>query len=94
MINITGFDELNRKMDQLAKFGEEVDGELANVSFDPTDPGSIEIAISEMEAAIDQKALSYVNNDMVANLVDKMKANFREQILEKAAAARLEGDSE
>lgn len=94
MIKITGLDELTRKMDQLAKFAEEVDGELATVSFDPVDPGSIETAISEMEAAIDQKAVSYENNDMVADLVEQMKANLREQILEKAAAARLEGDNE
>ena len=94
MIKITGLDALSKRMDQLAKFAEEVDGELAIVSFDPTDPGSIETAISEMEAAIDQKALSYENNDMVADLVEQMKANLREQILEKAAAARLEGGDE
>lgn len=94
MIKITGLDKLTRKMDQLAIFAEEVDGELASVSFDPTNPGSIETAISEMEAAIDQKAVSYENNDMVANLVEQMKANLREQILEKAATARLEGDNE
>ncbi|MES3110083.1 hypothetical protein [Sphingomonas aurantiaca] len=93
MIKITGLDKLTKKMDQLAKFAEEVDGVLATVSFDPTDPGSIEMAISEMEAAIDQKALSYVNNDMVANLVEQMKANLREQIIKKAATARLEGDN-
>lgn len=39
MIKITGLDKLTRKMDQLAKFAKEVDGELATVSFDPTDPG-------------------------------------------------------
>lgn len=94
MVKITGLDQLTRKMDQLAKFAEEVDGELATVSFDPTAPDSIEMAISEMEAAIDQKALAYVNNDMVTNLVEQMKASLREQILEKAAAARLEGDNE
>lgn len=94
MIKITGLDNLTKKMDELAKFAEEVDGELATVSFDPTNPASIEVAISEMEAAIDQKAVSFENNDMVADLVEQMKANLREQILEKAAAARLEGDNE
>lgn len=94
MFKITGLDKLTREMDQLAKFAKEVDGELASVSFDPTDPGSIETAISEMEAAIHQKAVSYECNDMVVNLVEQMKASLREQILEKAAAARLEGDTE
>lgn len=94
MIKITGLDKLTRKMDQLARFAEEVDGELATVSFDPTDPASIEAAISEMEAAIDQKAVSYQGNDMVTDLVEQMKANLRDQILDRAAAARLQGGDE
>lgn len=94
MSKITGLDALTKKMDQLARFAEEVDGELATVAFDPTDPSSIEAAISEMETAIDQKVASYEGNDMVADLVEQMKANLRDQILEEAAAARLEGDNE
>jgi Mg/Co/Ni transporter MgtE len=94
MVKITGLAALTKRMGQLARFAEEVDGELATVAFDPTDPSSIETAVSEMEAAIDQKAIAYQGNDMVANLVEQMKANLREQILEKAAAARLEGDDE
>jgi len=31
---------------------------------------------------------------MVAGLVEQMKANLRDQTLEKAAAARIEGDDE
>mgnify|MGYP004717384001 CR=1 FL=1 len=94
MFKITGLDKLTKEMDQLAKFAKEVDGELASVSFDPTDPISIEAAISEMEAAIHQTAVFYEGNDMVVNLVEQMKANLRDQILERAAAARLEGDIE
>ncbi|MBS1078713.1 hypothetical protein JK217_13330 [Gluconobacter kondonii] len=94
MFKITGLDKLTREMDQLAKFATEVDGELASVAFDPTDPGSLETAISEMEAAIDQKAVSYEGNNMVINLVEQIKANLREQILKKAAVARLEGGTE
>ena len=52
MFKITGLDALTKKMDQLASFAEEVDGELATVSFDPTDPSSIETAISEMEGRL------------------------------------------
>lgn len=94
MFKITGLDALTKKMDQLARFAEEVNSELATVAFDPTDPSSIEAAISEMEVAIDQKVVSYEGNYMEANLVEQMKASLREQILDKAAAARLEGNNE
>jgi len=94
MVRISGFDKLARQMDHLARFGEEVDGQITSVSFDPTDPASIEIAISKMEAAIDEKALPYEGNSMVANLVEQMKEDFRAQILERATAARLERKAE
>lgn len=94
MIKISGLDALTRKMNELARFAKEVDGELATVSFDSTDPASIEAAISQMEAAIDQKSISYGRNNIVSNLVQQMKENLRHQILEKAAAARLKGDAE
>jgi len=42
MIKTTGLDKLAKKMDRLARFAEEVDGELATVSIDPNDPSSIE----------------------------------------------------
>ncbi|PRH84577.1 hypothetical protein C5L14_25580 [Labrys okinawensis] len=94
MIKVSGLDKLTQQMNELAKFSEEVDGELATVSFDPTDPASIEAAVSEIEAAIEQKAIPYEGNDMVFALLEQMKENLRDQILEKAAAARLEGDGE
>jgi len=89
MIKITGLDELSKKTDQLAKFAEEIDGELANVQFDPNDPASIEAAIQEVSDAIEDKSKSYGRNDWIQNLAEQLKENGRLAILEKAAAARL-----
>lgn len=94
MIKITGLDQLTKKTEQLSKFAQEIDGDLANVSFDPTDPVSIEAAIQEAHDAIDEKAEGYERNDWVEALVEQLKEHTREQILERAAAARLEGDAE
>lgn len=94
MLKITGLNELQRKMDELAKFGADLDGEIAQVTFDPTDPTSIETAVQEVADAIDAKANSYPHNEMVLNLAEQVKESFRQQVLERAAAARLEGERE
>jgi tRNA threonylcarbamoyladenosine modification (KEOPS) complex Cgi121 subunit len=93
-LKITGFNELQRTMDELAKFGADLDGEIAQVTFDPTDPTSIEAAIQEVADAVDAKAKSYPSNEMVQNLAEQAKESLREQVLERAAAARLEGEKE
>jgi hypothetical protein len=94
LIKITGLKELQKKMDDLAKFASEMDGELARVSFDPNDPSSIETAILTASDAVDERANAYPRNDMVQNLAEQAKESFREQILERAAAARLKDDEE
>jgi len=93
MFKIKGLDKLTKKTDQLSKFVANIDGELANVSFDPKDPVSIEAAIQTAYEAIDEKAQVSGQNDWIASLVDQLKEHTREQILKRAAGARLEGDA-
>ncbi|EJB01742.1 hypothetical protein Rleg9DRAFT_0482 [Rhizobium leguminosarum bv. trifolii WSM597] len=94
MFKITGLNKLKKKIDQLSNFSQAIDGEIANVSFNPTDPASIEAAIQEAHDAIDQKAIAYERNDWITSLVEQLKESVRDQILERAAVARLEGSSE
>jgi hypothetical protein len=47
-----------------------------------------------MEAAIDERVSEYSRNDMVQNLVAEVKERYRRTILDRAAAARLEGDAD
>ncbi|MCS3731221.1 hypothetical protein [Bradyrhizobium betae] len=94
MAKVTGFGELAKKMDELAKFTEELNGEIARVAFDPSDPSSIEAAIQELNNAIDAKAARYERNDWAANVAEQVKEWGRSKILERAAAARLEGDKQ
>jgi Mg/Co/Ni transporter MgtE len=93
-MKITGLDELARKMDELEKALAELDGDLAHVNFDPHDPESIEQAIHQLNAAVDEKIARYGHNQMVMTIADEMKENGRNAILERAAAARLEQDQE
>ncbi len=92
-LKITGLDKLSRKLDEVSKFAKDVDGHLGEVNFDPGNPGEIERAIAEMEAMVDDRASRYSRNDAVQSIADQMKQTYRQAILDKAAAARLEGQA-
>ncbi|ACA19280.1 hypothetical protein M446_4951 [Methylobacterium sp. 4-46] len=94
MLKITGLDEMSRTLEQAQRAFADLDGELGTVRFDPNDPASIEAAIQHAHALIDGKLGDYVSNPLVAPMIEASKERFREAIIERAAAARLKGDSE
>lgn len=93
MIKVTGLDKLQKTLSDAQKAAEEIDGELGSVSFDPSDPASIEAAIQNMETMIDDRLGPYSKNPIVGPMADQMKEAYREGIIEKAAEARLKGDA-
>lgn len=94
MIKITGFEELGRELEDAQKALAELEGDLGSVNFTPDDPESIEAAIQSMEQIIDERVGRYANNSIIGPLAEETKANFRQAILDQAAAARLEGDAD
>ncbi len=88
-----GLDKLLWELDQFSKAISELDGNICEVRFDPDDPASIEQAIGQMEAAIDERASSYNGNELVMSVVEEMKEQYREAILEKAAEVRLDSET-
>lgn len=94
MFNITGLDQLTKQLEQAQAAFEEFDGDLGEVNFDPHDPGSIESAIQKVNEMLDAKAAAWADNPLVAQVVEGMKEQYREAIIERAAAARLEADDE
>ena len=88
----TGLDALIRDMKELERAVGDLDGEIAHVTFDPHDPQSIEQAIQQLYTAIDDKVAGYAHNKMVAKVAEEFKEAGRNNILERAAAARLEGE--
>ena len=92
-MKITGFDKLSRQLEDAQRAISELDGELGTVTFTPDDPASIENAIQQVVSIIDERAGRYASNPFVAPLIEGLKEQYREGIIEKAAAARLkEGD--
>lgn len=85
---IKGLDGLQRELREAQKAFAALHGEIAAVQFNPTDASSVEVAIAEMERAINARIAPYHANPLVAGLADQMKASYREQILQRAADAR------
>lgn len=94
MFKITGLDQMTKQLEQAQAAFEELDGGLGEVNFDPHDPGSIESAIQKVNEMLDAKAATWADNPLVAQVVEGMKEQYREAIIERAAAARLEADDE
>lgn len=94
MFKIDGLDKLTKQLEQAQQALEELDGELGTVNFDPNDPASIEAAIQQANATLEAKVAPWADNPLVEQMIDGMKEQFREAIIERAAAARLESDEE
>lgn len=88
MIRITGLDKLQRELDGASRALKALDGNIAQLRFDPSNPSSVEAAIREMERAVDRKVAPYRGNALVINIAHQMKASYSAQIREKAAEAR------
>lgn len=94
MFKIDGLDKLTKQLEQAQKALEELDGELGTVSFDPNDPASIETAIQQANTMLEAKVAPWADNPLVEQMLDGIKEQFRETIIERAAAGRLESDEE
>lgn len=91
MVRISGLNELQRTLSDAQKALDSLDGELGSVRFDPFDPTSIEAALQTMESVIDDRCGPYVDNPIIAPLIEQAKAAYRQAILDRAAATRLAG---
>jgi hypothetical protein len=85
-INITGFDKLQRELEDAKRAFRSLDGTIANLKFDPDDHKSVEQAIRQMEAAIDNKTARYRGNDFVTTVAKGLKEKYREMIRAQRAA--------
>lgn len=92
-MKIDGLDSLMRKLKELERAAADLDGDIAHLTFDPYDPQSIEQAIQDLCTAVDKRVAGYSKNELVLGIAEELKENGRRTILERAAAARLEGEN-
>lgn len=90
---IKGLDSLRRTLSEAQRALVAVNGELGTLTFNPEDPGSVEAAIAESERLVDERLGKYANNSIIAPLMVQMKQSFRTAVIEKAAEARLKGET-
>lgn len=88
MLKITGLDKLQKDLKDASRAMQGLNGRIAEVRFDPSDPTSVNAAVRTMERAVDQKVAPYRNNPLVAEMVKGVKANYRASIMEQARKAR------
>jgi hypothetical protein len=88
MGRINGFDSLQKMLGDASRAFEKLDGEIAELSFDPDDPASVKEAIRSMGIAIDRKVGAFKSNPMVAQLIPQMKAKYRDAIVAHARSSR------
>lgn len=88
LMAMKGLKGLQRTMREASRTIGDLDGNIANVSFDPHDPASIGAAIKQVEAEIDARTSGSNGGAIVRSVADSMKESYRNAILTKAAAAR------
>lgn len=95
MLEITGLDSLVKELDDAQKALEAVNGELGTLTFNPSDPASIEGAIADAQRLVDDRLGPYASNSIVKPLMQQMKDHFRQAVLDKAAEERAkEGEAD
>lgn len=88
-IELSGFDELQRTLNDAQRAIESLDDDLATLSVDPENP---QAAVAEMEKAVDAKLAPYRGNAIVEQIAEAAKEQFRKAILEKAEEAKHKTD--
>ena len=93
VFKITGLDNLSRQLTDAQRALESLDGELGTVSFNPNDPASVEAAIQSVEAIVGTRLGPFMRNPIIAPLAEKMKAKYRQAIIDRAAKERLKSSA-
>jgi hypothetical protein len=86
---ITGFDKLQKQLNEATQALQALDGRLAELHFDPHDPSSVESAIATAEQTINEKIAPFRGNPMVEQVAAGLKGKIRADVMERAGKARL-----
>ncbi len=84
-IKLTGMSEVTRNMEALKQ---SLDLAVEKAALDPRNPQEIERVIREIMMKIDLKLAPYISSPGVREIAGKLKAEYRQAILNRAESAR------
>ena len=84
-MEMSGFDDLQKTLEDAQRAMQSLDGELATLRVDPNNP---QAAIAEMERLIDEKLARYKGNPIVDRIAEGSKETFRNRILQSVEDAK------
>lgn len=82
-VTVSGLDELQNRLEELAKAIDALNGQICEIKVNPNDPAGIQRAVREMEHAVDSRISGFRSDPLVAQVADAAKEQFREQILQR-----------
>ncbi|SAL08917.1 hypothetical protein [Caballeronia telluris] len=83
MNEIDGLGTLTRQLEEASRAFQALGGELAHVTVVRGDQASVQAAIVQIEATIDQKASPYQGNELVESMVQQLKKRYRDEIIRR-----------
>lgn len=88
-VKVSGLDTLQNALADLQRVAKALDGELATLRIDPSNP---QAAVTEMENAVDAKLAPFSGNPFAKRLAEASKEQFRKAILGRVEKAKRESD--
>jgi hypothetical protein len=76
-------DTLTRQLEEASRVFKSLGGELDQVTIVPGEQASVQAAIRQVEAAVDQKAAPYQGNDLVDSMVKQLKKRYRDELIKR-----------
>ena len=83
---IEGLSQLTRQLEEASRAFKSLGGELKQVTLEPGNRASVQAAIQQVEAIIDQKAAPYLGNELVESMVQQLKKRYRDEIIRRGKA--------
>jgi len=87
---ITGLDDLQNALQDAQQAAEDLNGEIAQLHFDPGDQESIERAIAQGKAAVDTRLGQYETNPFVSKMSEGLKQQIEDQVRQRATTESVQ----